>query len=124
MLASLHGVGLTYFYPRRWRLTWVGVVHHQRHLSMAAYPCLPLRKEREATIGDVEDAWRDAEEEQLIVAMVENVQDATQVEAAHLRVELRRTGCPLSPLCFPWVLGPASRFPCWFDVSNPLLMQS
>lgn len=57
-----------------------------------------LWKEHEDIVEDAEDAQRKAEEEQLTEATVENVRDATHVEVACLRVELRGMGHSLSLL--------------------------
>lgn len=51
-----------------------------------------LQKEWEDAIGDTKDAQREAEEEQFVVAMAENVWDTAQAEVARLRAKLEGTG--------------------------------
>jgi hypothetical protein len=57
-----------------------------------------LQKEREDALGTTEDAHREVKEEWLAMMTAENIHDATQVEAAHLRMELQGMGHSLSLL--------------------------
>jgi hypothetical protein len=57
-----------------------------------------LRKEREDALGATEDARREVKEEWLAMTIAENIHDATQVEVAHLRMELQGMGHSLSLL--------------------------
>lgn len=59
-----------------------------------------LQKELEDALRATEDAQREAEQERLVVAMVENIHDGAQVEAAHLRAELEGLGHSL-PISLP-----------------------
>lgn len=79
--ASLLDVGLACYYP-----------HHRWSALVGTPPLRVLPSGGSPMISAMEDAWRESKEEQLAMAMAENMRDMAQVMAARLRAELRGTG--------------------------------
>lgn len=83
-----------------WHAPSSGVLSRGALVSLPTAVVEALWKEWEDTLRALEEARREAKGERLAVIMVENIRDAAQVEASHLRAELKGTGHSL-PLLLP-----------------------
>lgn len=88
------------------RATLSGALSHSSSITLPSTTVEALQKEWEDTLTTTKDARREVKEEQLAAAMVDNVCDAAQVEAACLREELEGVGCSLP---FSLFAGPGLR---------------
>ena len=75
-------------------------------------------KEREDAIGATEDARREAKEERVAAAAAEDVRDAAQAEADHLREELEGVGRSPSLFLLPIASRLQATFMHYFNISN------